>query len=82
VADGVFLKKVLQSDEEIVVSDAIFGDYALGGISDRHRVRSIVETFMLQMGAGSNIVLQLALLNLRLLKLSFLAVVLTALRKS
>jgi glycosyltransferase involved in cell wall biosynthesis len=72
VADGLFLKRVLQSDEKIVISNAVFGDYALGGISDKSRFRSIVETFMLQISAGSNLLLQLMLLNARLLKLALL----------
>ena len=70
VADGAFLKAVLQSDEPVVRSPAIFGDYALGGISDRQHLRSIVETFLLQISAGSSLALQLVLLGLRLSKLS------------
>ncbi len=70
VADGAFLKRVLQSEERVVASDAVFGDYARGGVSDRLAFRSVVETFMFQVRAGSSLVLQLTLLGLRLAKMS------------
>jgi hypothetical protein len=70
VADSLFLKRVLQSDEPVATSPAVFGEYALGGLSDRLRLRSIVETFMMQLEAGASLLPQLALMNLRLLKLA------------
>ncbi len=72
VADGAFLKRILQSDERITASGSIFGSYASGGISDRLAFRSVVETFMFQVGAGSNLFLQLTLLAMRLTKMSLL----------
>jgi glycosyltransferase involved in cell wall biosynthesis len=70
VADGAFLKRVLQSRERVVTSDAVFGDYAAGGLSDRLAFRSVVETFMFQVRAGSTLFLQLPLLALRLMKMA------------
>lgn len=70
VADGAFLKRVLQSDERVATSEAVFGDYVAGGLSDRSAFRSVVETFMFQVRAGSSLLLQLPLLALRLMKMS------------
>jgi len=70
VADGAFLKRILQSTERVVTSEAIFGDYAAGGLSDRLAFRSVVETFMFQVRAGSSLFLQLPLLALRLAKMA------------
>lgn len=70
VADGAFLHRVLQSGEAVITSQAVFGDYAAGGLSDRLAFRSVVETFMFQVRGGSSLFLQLPLLALRLMKMS------------
>ena len=70
VADGAFLGRVLRSHESVLASAAVFGDYATGGLSDRLAFRSVVETFMFQVDAGSSLFLQLPLLALRLVKMS------------
>jgi len=69
VADGALLKQILASKDSIVRTNEIFGSFALGGMSSKQELRSIVESFQLQMAAGSNPALQLLLLNARLIKL-------------
>ena len=68
VADGAFLKKVLASDEPVIRTDRIFGDFMTGGMSSQLTLRSILESFMLQVRSGSNFPLQLFLMTLRLTK--------------
>lgn len=70
VADGLLLKRVLNSPRHIAYSRSIFGDFKLGGMSSKQELRSIVETFLLQMSEGSNVLLQLPLFCLRILKRS------------
>jgi glycosyltransferase involved in cell wall biosynthesis len=68
LADGHLLKKLLRSDEPILRVPFVFGDFMTGGMSGKGELRSIVETFLLQIGEGSHPLLQLALLNARVLK--------------
>lgn len=69
VADGAFLKRILLSSESIYQTVTILGDYCENGFSGRQELLSIWETFLVQTSAGSNILIQLILLNLRFLKL-------------
>jgi glycosyltransferase involved in cell wall biosynthesis len=70
VADGLFLKRVLRSSSVIVRTSAIFGDFRLGGMSSQQDLRSIAETFLLQVSEGSNVLLQLGFFCFRILKRS------------
>lgn len=69
VADGLFLKRVLRSSDKITYSKAVFGDFKLGGMSSKQALRSIAETFLLQVSEGSNVILQLMLFCSRVLKM-------------
>lgn len=68
LADGHLLKKVLRSDAPILRVPVVFGDFMTGGMSGRGELRSMVETFLLQIAEGSNPIFQLALLNARVIK--------------
>ena len=68
VADGDFLKKVLRAREPITMTEAVFGDYEQTGLSDQNELLGLWESFVVQVVNGSNFFLQLALLNLRLLR--------------
>ncbi len=70
VADGLFLKRVLRSSSRVVRNRAVFGDFYLGGMSSKQELRSIAETFLLQVSEGSSPLLQLALFCGRILKRS------------
>ena len=68
VADGAFIKRVLQSNEKVRFTRIVFGDYHEGGFSGQQGISSIWESFLVQADAGSNLLLQLALLSLRIIK--------------
>jgi glycosyltransferase involved in cell wall biosynthesis len=68
VADGLFLKRVLRSSEKILKTSVIFGEFKLGGMSSKHELRSIAESFLLQVSEGANVPLQLFLFCLRIVK--------------
>lgn len=68
VADGLFLKRILRSNAYIERTDSIFGDFLLGGMSSKYALRSIAETFLLQMEEGGNGLIQLGLFCLRVAK--------------
>jgi len=67
-ADGKLIKAILKSSEPIVFTNRIFGDFRLGGISSQNKMRSIIELFLIQVQARENIVVQLILLNCRVLQ--------------
>jgi glycosyltransferase involved in cell wall biosynthesis len=68
IADGALIKKILKSTEPILKTGIVFGDYTLGGLSGRQEVRSITETFLLQVAEGSNPIMQLAFFSMRIIK--------------
>ncbi len=68
VADSLFLRRVLASDEPVLKTSYVFGEFMSGGMSARNETRALLETFLFQTLEGSNYAVQLSLLNLRLLK--------------
>ncbi|WP_082702497.1 glycosyltransferase [Pseudacidovorax intermedius] len=73
VADALFLKKILKGKLKVKYSDRIFGEFALGGMSSKHQLRSIVETLLYQISEGSNVVVQVALASARIFKWALLS---------
>ena len=74
VADGAFLMRVLMSDEPVVFTDTVFGEYFEGGISAQQHLRSLCESFIVQVQGGSSLTFQLLLLNARLAKMMLVRV--------
>lgn len=71
LADGLHLKKILQSRESVLATRELFGDFMLGGMSSNNKLRAAAETFLIQVTQGSNSILQLILFNIRALKSIF-----------
>ena len=68
LADGLLLKRILASSERIVAVNSVFGEFQLGGMTSGDKMRSAVEAFLIQVKEGSNGLLQLFLLNLRVIR--------------
>lgn len=68
VADGAFLMRVLSSNERVIFTDTVFGEYFEGGVSAQQHIRSLCESFIVQVQGGSSLAFQLLLLNARLAK--------------
>lgn len=68
LADGLFLKRILKSPVPVQRTNAVFGEFMLGGMSTKQEIRSMAEIFQLQVAEGSNAPLQLLLLAARVAK--------------
>ena len=71
LADGLLIKRIMMSQEHLLKTDAVFGDFRLGGMSTTQELRSMAEIFLLQVTEGSSATLQLLLLATRVGKREF-----------